>query len=146
MGNYIEVNDTLQITEQQGFPVDVFDLENHLKTPVTLEDVRGRVFSFQEKPRARVFHLEPEIENATHLLKSVKVPPTGLRALAKLFTGPFWSFLRRIHQTRMLGHLSNFLSQSQANSARILWEDIASRKGAKARRLLSVLCGLRVFA
>ena len=44
MGNYIEVNDTLQITEQQGFPVDVFDLENHLKTPVTLEDVRGRVF------------------------------------------------------------------------------------------------------
>ena len=59
MGNYIEVNDTLQITEQQGFPVDVFDLENHLKTPVTLEDVRGRVFSFQEKPRARVFHLEP---------------------------------------------------------------------------------------
>ena len=43
-------------------------------------------------------------------------------------------------------HLSNFFGQSQANSARILWEDIASRKGAKAQRLLPVLCGLRAFA
>lgn len=59
MGNYIEVNDTLQITEEQGFPVEVFDLESHVMNPVTLSDVMGRVFSFQGKPRARVYHLEP---------------------------------------------------------------------------------------
>ncbi|MFN3193927.1 MAG: hypothetical protein ACE361_25675 [Aureliella sp.] len=59
MGNYIEVNDTLQITVEQGFPEDVFDLECHLKTPITLDDVKGKVFEFHGKPRARVFHLEP---------------------------------------------------------------------------------------
>lgn len=59
MGNFIEVNDTLQITKEQGFPSDVFDLEGHLKDPVTLEDVKGRRFTFKDKPRARVYHLEP---------------------------------------------------------------------------------------
>lgn len=59
MGNYIEVNDTLQIMEKQGFPSDVFDLESHNEKPVTLADVSGKVFSFQGKPRARIFHLEP---------------------------------------------------------------------------------------
>ena len=59
MGNNIEVNDTLQITPDQGFPTEVFDLEAHLKTPITLADVSGRVFSFQGKPGARIFHLEP---------------------------------------------------------------------------------------
>ncbi len=59
MGNYIEVNDTLQITQEQGFPVDIFDLERHIKQPVTMSDVEGKKFSFHNKPRARVFHLEP---------------------------------------------------------------------------------------
>lgn len=59
MGNFIEVNDTLQITVAQGFPSDVFDLKRHQKCPVTLADVEGQVFRFFEKPRARVYHLEP---------------------------------------------------------------------------------------
>ena len=59
MGNYIEVNDTLHITEEQGFPVDTFNLNSHSKKPVTLSDVEGKIFQFQSKPRARVFHLEP---------------------------------------------------------------------------------------
>lgn len=59
MGNYIEVNDTLQITKEQGFPSEVFELNSHIENPVTLEDVSGKIFSFQNKPRARIFHLEP---------------------------------------------------------------------------------------
>jgi len=39
MGNYVEVNDALQITEEQGFPVDMFNLNSHRKNPVTLPDV-----------------------------------------------------------------------------------------------------------
>lgn len=59
MGNFIEVNDTLQITAEQGFPTDVFDLESHLKNPITLDDVKDETFEFKHKPRARVYHLEP---------------------------------------------------------------------------------------
>lgn len=59
MGNYIEVNDTLQITVEQGFPVSKLDLIEHQKKPVKLEDVATQIFSFKNKPRARVFHLEP---------------------------------------------------------------------------------------
>jgi hypothetical protein len=59
MGNQIEVNDTLQITRQQGFPTDVFNLQQHIECPVTLEDVRGRRFSFHGKIGARIYHLEP---------------------------------------------------------------------------------------
>lgn len=59
MGSLIEVNDTLRITPEQGFPVDVLDLEEHQKNPVKLEDLEGMVFSFQGKPGARIYHLEP---------------------------------------------------------------------------------------
>lgn len=59
MGSYIEINDTLQLTTEQGFPVDVFDLEAHRKKPVTLHDVEGKVFDFKNKPSARIFQLDP---------------------------------------------------------------------------------------
>ena len=59
MGNYIEVNDTLQITIEQGFPAKVLDLAKHQCDPIELSDVAGQVFTFYKKPRARVFHLEP---------------------------------------------------------------------------------------
>lgn len=59
MGNNIEVNDTLQITKQQGFPTDVFNLEAHRRSPVTLADVQGRRFQFNGKLGARIYHLEP---------------------------------------------------------------------------------------
>ena len=39
MGSSIEINDTLQVTTEQGFPADVFDLAKHLKTPIKLGDV-----------------------------------------------------------------------------------------------------------
>lgn len=59
MGSFIELNDTLQLTEEQGFPVDIFNLKKHRKKPVTLKDVKGKVFEFKDKSSARLFHLDP---------------------------------------------------------------------------------------
>jgi len=59
MGSFIELNDTLQLTAEQGFPTDVFNYEDHQKNPVTLEDVKGKIFSFKNKPKARIFQLDP---------------------------------------------------------------------------------------
>ncbi|NMH89917.1 hypothetical protein [Flavivirga algicola] len=59
MGSFVEINDTLQLTTEQGFPVHVFDLEKHQKTPITLKDVEGMVFEFKDKPSARIFQLDP---------------------------------------------------------------------------------------
>ncbi|NKB77951.1 MAG: hypothetical protein GKR96_13185 [Gammaproteobacteria bacterium] len=59
MGSSLEVNDTLQLTVEQGFPGEVFNLERHRQNPVTLKSVQDQVFSFQRKPGARLFHLDP---------------------------------------------------------------------------------------
>jgi hypothetical protein len=57
MGSRIELNDTLQITTEQGFPKEL-TLERHLKKPFTAADFKGKVFSFT-KPDIRVFHPAP---------------------------------------------------------------------------------------
>jgi hypothetical protein len=59
MGSLFEFNDTLQLTTEQGFPADQFDLDRHRRTPITLEDVAGQVFTFLGKPGPRLFHLDP---------------------------------------------------------------------------------------
>lgn len=58
MGSYIELNDTLQITTEQGFPKEL-DLKKHLKKPFTVDDFKGRVFSFKDKSNARMYHTPP---------------------------------------------------------------------------------------
>ena len=49
MGSLIELNDTLQITTEQGFPAEL-DLEKHKANPITLQDVKDKVFEFKDKP------------------------------------------------------------------------------------------------
>lgn len=58
MGSVIELNDTLQITTEQGFPSDLLDLQKHTSNPVKLSDLDSMIFEFS-KPGARIFHLEP---------------------------------------------------------------------------------------
>jgi hypothetical protein len=58
MGSFIEFNDTLQITTEQGFPKELV-LEKHLKKPFTKEDFKGKIFSFKNKPSMRLFHPAP---------------------------------------------------------------------------------------
>jgi len=59
MGSYIELNDTVQITTEQGFPADVLNLEKHQQNPIKLQDIADKVFEFYDKPGARIFHLAP---------------------------------------------------------------------------------------
>lgn len=59
MGSLIEINDTLQINEEQGFPADILNIEKHLEHPIQLEDVNGKVFSFGKKDRVRIYQIDP---------------------------------------------------------------------------------------
>jgi hypothetical protein len=59
MGSFIELNDTLQITEANGFPSSLLNLEDHQMSPITIDRVRGIVFEFKNKPSARIFQIDP---------------------------------------------------------------------------------------
>ena len=59
MGSFVELNDTLQITTEQGFPAEILDLKRHKKDPVKLESVASQIFEFHDKPGARIYHLPP---------------------------------------------------------------------------------------
>ena len=59
MGSFIELNDTLQITTEQGFPTDMLDLGKHREKPIKAEVLEGRTFEFHDKPGARVYHPGP---------------------------------------------------------------------------------------
>lgn len=58
MGSMIEINDTLQITSEQGFPKEL-DLERHLKAPFTAEDFKDKIFEFYNKPNIRIYQVPP---------------------------------------------------------------------------------------
>jgi hypothetical protein len=58
MGSFVEINDTLRISREQGFPAEL-DINKHLKKPYTLNEVAGRVYSFQAKPDIRLYKVPP---------------------------------------------------------------------------------------
>lgn len=58
MGSFIEINDTLRITKEQGFPEDL-DIAQHLKDPYSLSQLEGKVFHFAAKPNIRLYKVPP---------------------------------------------------------------------------------------
>ena len=58
MGSFIEINDTLQLTTEQGFPSEL-DYTRHMNHPFTAKDFKGRVFGFKGKPNIRIYKLPP---------------------------------------------------------------------------------------
>jgi len=58
MGSIMEINDTLQITREQGFPPEL-DLEKHKVTPLQAEDFAGKTFEFRDKPQIRMYQQAP---------------------------------------------------------------------------------------
>jgi hypothetical protein len=58
MGSIIELNDTLQITKKQGFPLSL-DLEKHLKNPFKTENFKDKVFEFHDKKGIRIYKIPP---------------------------------------------------------------------------------------
>jgi hypothetical protein len=59
MGSSLELNDTLQITTEQGFPAHVLQLERHVQSPIPPAEVADRVFEFSGKPNPRFFQTDP---------------------------------------------------------------------------------------
>jgi hypothetical protein len=53
MGSLIELNDTLRISKEQGFPAEL-DIEKHLPDPYTFADVEGKVYEFKAKEKIRL--------------------------------------------------------------------------------------------
>ena len=58
MGSFIEINDTLQISKEQGFP-EVLDYEKHKVKPFTADDFKDKIFEFKNKPKIRIYKLPP---------------------------------------------------------------------------------------
>ena len=58
MGSVIEINDTLQLTTEQGFPKEL-DHEKYKDGKLTLEDITEKVFSFNGKPGIRIYQAPP---------------------------------------------------------------------------------------
>lgn len=58
MGSIIEINDTLQITKEQGFPAEL-DIKKHLEKPYKHEDFKDKTFKFKDKPKIRVYQAPP---------------------------------------------------------------------------------------
>lgn len=58
MGSFIELNDTLQITSEQGFP-EILDIKHHLAKPFLTKDFENKVFEFKNKDGVRFYHIPP---------------------------------------------------------------------------------------
>lgn len=54
----IEINDTLQITREQGFPTEL-DYERHQTKPFKAEDFEEKEFAFKDKSGIRVYKIPP---------------------------------------------------------------------------------------
>lgn len=59
MGSLIEFNDTLQISLEQGFPVETLNVEKHHQTPTQFNSIKDKIFEFKNKCGARIFHTPP---------------------------------------------------------------------------------------
>ena len=59
MWSYIELNDTLQITAEQGFPVEILDLEKNRKWEIKFEKIQNKIFEWKNKEKARIYHIPP---------------------------------------------------------------------------------------
>ena len=58
MGSFIEINDTLQLTREQGFP-EMLVLEDHIKENFRAENFKEKVFEFKSKPNVRLYKMPP---------------------------------------------------------------------------------------
>ncbi len=58
MGSFIEINDTLQITKEQGFP-EALDYEQHKVKPFLADDFKDKIFEFKDKSNIRIYKSPP---------------------------------------------------------------------------------------
>lgn len=58
MGSFLEINDTLQISKEQGFPEEL-NYDKHKREPLQASDFVDQVFEFKNKPDIRIYKLPP---------------------------------------------------------------------------------------
>lgn len=58
MGSLIEINDTLRITKEQGFP-SFLKIDEHLINPISFSLVEGKIFEFKNKENIRIYKIPP---------------------------------------------------------------------------------------
>ena len=58
MGGLVEINDTLRISKEQGFPA-ALDIEKHKIHPFKAEDFKDKIFTFVNKPNIRLYPVYP---------------------------------------------------------------------------------------
>lgn len=58
MGSIVELNDTLQISKDQGFPQEL-DITTHLTRPILLNEVKDKIYTFTKKSNIRIYHAPP---------------------------------------------------------------------------------------
>ncbi len=68
MGSIIELNDTLQITSEQGFPAEL-DYEQHKAKSFLAEDFKDKIFEFKDKTGIRIYKLPPVRNFLVHNIK-----------------------------------------------------------------------------
>ncbi len=68
MGSFIIINDTLQISTEQGFPKEL-DYDKHKVKPFKASDFEGKIFEFKNKPEIRIYQ-QPPVRN--FLVQNIK--------------------------------------------------------------------------
>jgi hypothetical protein len=58
MGSFVEINDTLQITKEQGFPQEL-DLTSHLQKPFSVSGFKDKIYEFKDKNDIRIYQIAP---------------------------------------------------------------------------------------
>ena len=58
MGSFIEINDTLQLTKEEGFPENL-DIKKHLQNSYDLKDFQDKIFCFNNKSDIRMYKVPP---------------------------------------------------------------------------------------
>jgi len=112
MGSYIELNDTLQLTTEQGFPKEL-NLSKHLKNPFTAEDFKGQIFEFRDKPNMRIYHPAPNRVFLVHNIDGkwlywghVQIIEQTIHADTKTTSGKF--IITKIYPPDYQKQISNF--------------------------------------
>ena len=69
MGSFIEINDTLQLTTEQGFPVEL-DYNIHKIKPFNTDDFKDKIYEFKNKPNIRIYKIPPVRNFLAHSIDS----------------------------------------------------------------------------
>lgn len=120
MGSFIEINDTLQLTTEQGFPKELV-YEIHEKNPFKTDDFKDKIFEFINKLDVRIYKLPPVRNFLVHNINGkwlywglVHVIETTHDNIAKTTSGKFK--IIKIYTPEQMKHAAEYMGPSNAQS------------------------------